>query len=158
MPEPELVRQPGRCTEDHRSVAGGLQYGTAAQQPGVSNPDGVRGGNRRGKRLWKRRCVEKYKPLFHSAWKTRKPGGIPTFPQARRRRSHPPRSRADSEPSPRVLTYDWTKNGGQVTADLAYLSFGNTQSPSFQNLVMGYATASKYIGLDVHQATLSAAS
>src|SRR5450759_4747596 len=53
MPEPELVRQPGRCTEDHRSVAGGLQYGTAAQQPGVSNPDGVRGGNRRGKRLWK---------------------------------------------------------------------------------------------------------
>src|SRR5208283_1714940 len=96
MPEPELVCEPGRRAEDHRNVAGGLQYGTTAQQPGVSNPGRVRGGNRRGKRLWKRRSEEKYKPLFLSAWKSRKPGGIPTFPQPRRRRSH----RVASEPGP----------------------------------------------------------
>jgi len=49
-----------------------------------------------GKRLWKRRSEEKYKPLFLSAWESRKPGGIPTFPQPRRRRSN----RAASEPGP----------------------------------------------------------
>src|SRR5260370_1429256 len=54
MLEPELVREPGGGAEDYRSVAGGLQYRTAAPQPGVSNPSGIRGGNRRGKRLWKR--------------------------------------------------------------------------------------------------------
>jgi hypothetical protein len=100
----DLVRVMTRLKAVYRSwaipCAGKQVYGTAAQQPGVSNPDGVRGGNRRGKRLWKRRCVEKYKPLFHSAWKSRKPGGIPTFPQPRRRRAHPLRRRADSEPSP----------------------------------------------------------
>src|ERR1700693_241346 len=98
MPEPELVRQPGGCPEDHRSLAGGLQYGTAAQQLRVSNPGEIRGGNRRGKGLWKRRCVEKYKPLFHSAWTPTGSGS--TFPPPRRRRSPPPRGREVSETNP----------------------------------------------------------
>jgi hypothetical protein len=37
------------------------------------------------RRLWKSRCVENQKQVFHSAWKSRKGGGIPTFPQPRRR-------------------------------------------------------------------------
>jgi hypothetical protein len=37
--------------------------------------------------LWKRRGVEKSKNrLSHPAWKSRKPRGIPTFPQPRRLR------------------------------------------------------------------------
>ncbi len=37
--------------------------------------------------LWKRRGVEKSKSrLSHPAWKSRKPRGIPTFPQPRRLR------------------------------------------------------------------------
>ena len=37
--------------------------------------------------LWKRRGVEKSKNrLSHPAWKSRKPRGIPTFPQSRRLR------------------------------------------------------------------------
>ena len=40
MPEPELVRELGRCAEDHRDVAVGLQCGTTAQQPGVSRKPG----------------------------------------------------------------------------------------------------------------------
>src|ERR1700730_18112154 len=41
-----------------------------------------------GKRLWKRRSVEKSKNrLFHCAWKSRPRRGIPTFPQPRRRRT-----------------------------------------------------------------------
>src|SRR5216683_1864134 len=38
-----------------------------------------------GKRLWKSRCVENQKQVFHCAWKSRKRRGIPTFPQPRRR-------------------------------------------------------------------------
>src|SRR6202049_5009785 len=122
MPEPDLVRQPGRRAEDHRSVAGGLQYGTAAQQPGVSNPGGIRGGNRREKRLWKRRGVEKYKPLFHSAWESRKPGGIPTFPQPRRRRDR--HHRASYRLGGRSMT--WAESGGRsVPALLTRTSSGS---------------------------------
>lgn len=39
-----------------------------------------------GEKLWKSRCVENQKQVFHSAWKSRNVGGIPTFPQLRRRR------------------------------------------------------------------------
>ena len=56
----------------------------------------------------------KSKTLFHSAWKSRKGRGISTFPQPRRRRARPQRRRG-FRTKPRVLTYDWTKNGGQVS-------------------------------------------
>src|SRR5260370_35467239 len=38
-----------------------------------------------GKRLWKNRCVENQKQVFHCAWKSRKRLGTLTFPQPRRR-------------------------------------------------------------------------
>jgi hypothetical protein len=44
---------------------------------------------RRGKRLWKSRCVKNQSQVFHPAWKSRHPSGIPTFSQPRRRRSFP---------------------------------------------------------------------
>jgi len=60
-------------------------------------PSGIRGGNRRLERLWKRRGGEMYKPLFPSAWKSRKPGGISTFPRHGRDGASPA-PRAGSEP------------------------------------------------------------
>src|ERR1019366_5675782 len=76
--------------EDARRIIEGwrVDYNTVRPHSslGVSNPGGIRGRNRRGKGLWKRRCVEKYKPLFHSAWESRKPRGISTFPQPPRQR------------------------------------------------------------------------
>src|SRR5712691_8131234 len=44
-----------------------------------------------GERLWKSRCVENQKQVFHYAWESRKRRGIPTFPQPRRRRSIDPK-------------------------------------------------------------------
>src|ERR1700741_2545055 len=43
-------------------------------------------------KLWKRRSVEKSpKRLFHLAWKSRQPRGIPTLPQPRLRLGHEPK-------------------------------------------------------------------
>src|ERR1035441_8531450 len=116
MPEPELVRQPGRCPEDHRSLAAGLQYGTAAQQPGGIEPQ----QNSRRKSGAKK-PVEK--PL-HGKVKTTFPLRL-EIPQTRRDFHFPTGSAATASypalPSrfrtkPRVLTYDWAKNGGQVSS------------------------------------------
>src|SRR5580658_3118455 len=86
MLERELVRESVRGAGEDRRVAARVQRRAAAQQPGLSDAGRVCARNERGKGLWKRRCVEKYRTLSHSAWKSRKRRGIPTFPQPRRRR------------------------------------------------------------------------
>src|SRR5579863_2919047 len=86
MLKSELVRGSPARTEGNRRVAGGLQHGASAQLARVSDAGRVRRRNRRGKRLWKSRSVENQTQVFHSAWKSRKRRGIPTFPQPRRRR------------------------------------------------------------------------
>jgi len=83
-----LVREFVRGEAKDRRVAEGIQRRTAAQQFGVSHAGGVCARNRRRRRLWKRRCMEKSgRRLSHSDWKSRKRRGIPTFSQPRRRRS-----------------------------------------------------------------------
>src|SRR6185312_1604576 len=61
------------------SVAAEVQRRAAPQQSGIPDTEGICAESERGKRLWKRRCGEKYKPLFYSAWKFRKRRGIPTI-------------------------------------------------------------------------------
>ena len=60
--------------------------------------------------------MEKRRPLFPSAWKSRKPGGIPTFPQPRRRPVPYPRVAAQIQnQAPSVnLWLDQKRRAGQV--------------------------------------------
>src|SRR5260370_27609557 len=109
MPESELVRQPRGGAQDHPSVAGRLQHGTATQQPGVSNSGRVRGGNRRGKKLWERSCVEKDKPPFPPPFESPKTGGDSPFPPAPPSRASHPRPTKQSSITPARLTITLTQ-------------------------------------------------
>lgn len=81
-----MVWEPGQCAENHRSLAGGLPYGVAAQLAQVSQ-------------RWKSSL---------QMW----PRDLRVPP--RRSSLSPPRGQIRMCRNPGVLTYDWTKNGGRV--------------------------------------------
>ena len=101
--------------QDHRSVASGLQYGASAQQPGVSN------AGRNSRRKWAgKRAVEKplrgkVQPTFPLRLEIPQRARDSHFPTATATAGSPPAPSSRFRIRPRVLTYDWTKNGGQVT-------------------------------------------
>src|SRR5262249_44045411 len=71
----------------HQHLDGTYTITYGPQRIGHYSAEGVLLENEKkaaGDELWKRRSVEKSKTrLFHLAWKSRKPRGIPTFPQLR---------------------------------------------------------------------------
>src|ERR1019366_8052790 len=113
MPEPELVRQPGGCAEDHRRLAGGLQYGTATQQLRGIEPRRNSRQKSAGKRAVEKTLRGKVQttfPLRLGIPQTRRDSHFPIAPAATVPSPAPP-SRFRTKP--RVLTYDWIKNGGR---------------------------------------------
>src|SRR6266536_1621931 len=97
MLERTLVPHVARCAAHAGELAAGIQLRAAAQRTGLHDAGGVPADTG----LWKRRRqgrLGKHKPFS-------------TFPASRRGR----RATLEAKPKPRISSYEWLRESGQVT-------------------------------------------